>query len=330
MNYSGADGLEFGAGRTKIDPAVLMALPQGCKVTSTKNHGVSSWAQTGRIDVLLRDGTPQSFFIKVCSKDLGLNMTEGEFQSISAIYNVLPGFVPKPIACGSYRTIPDTHFFLCEFREMASDRMPDPDKFAALLSTLHQKSRSPTGNFGFHVTTYAGNLPQFVGWEESWEVFFSKSMRQALDLEIQRKGPSEELDVLSRALFEKVIPRLLRPLESDGRTVKPSLVHGDLWYANSGIDLGNDEPLVFDACCFFAHNEYEFGQWRPACNRFGDDYIAAYTRFAQISAPEEDFLGRLDLYRLRFDTHVSALFVDNETLRTQVIDVMRDLVRRYG
>lgn len=142
-------------------------------------------------------------------------------------------------------------------------------------------------------------------------------MKQALDLEIERKGPSEELGILSKALFERVIPRLLRPLESDGRTVKPSLVHGDLWYANAGINVDTDKPLVFDACSFFAHNECtfaygtlamddakhvkfedEFGQWQPACNRFGDEYVAAYSTFAQISPPEEDFQGRLDLYRL--------------------------------
>jgi fructosamine-3-kinase len=197
------------------------------------------------------------------------------------------------------------------------DDMPDPENFGALLSKLHQKSVSPTGQFGFHMTTYAGNLPQFVGWEDSWETFFAKTMRQALDLEIQRKGPSEELDVLSDALFQRVIPRLLRPLENEGRAVKPSLIHGDLWYANAGIDIDSGQPLVFDACCFFAHNECElslqsssgiyinqrrlkdeFGQWRPACNRFGDEYVAAYNKFAQISPPEEDFEGRLDLYRL--------------------------------
>ncbi|OBT68037.1 hypothetical protein VE03_01454 [Pseudogymnoascus sp. 23342-1-I1] len=186
--------------------------------------------------------------------------------------------------------------------------MPDLHKFAALLSTLHQKSVSPTGKFGFHITTYAGNLPQFVEWKDSWETFFT--MRQAFDLEIERKGPSEEPNALSHALFAKVIPRLLRPLER--------------------IGVDNGQPLVFDSCCFFSHNEYEFGQWRPACNRFRDEYVAAYNTFTQISPPEEDFEGRLDLYRLRFDTHVSALFVSNETLRTQVIDVMRDLVQRYG
>lgn len=238
----------------------FQALPEGSKVISTEDHGVSFWARTGRIDVSLPDGTPQSFFIKVISKERGRNMTIGEFESMVAIHDTLPQFVPKPIACGTYTSIPDTHFFLCVFREMTDD-MPEPHQFAALLSTLHQKSVSPTGKFGFHITTCAGNLPQFVGWEDSWETFFTKSMRWSLDLEIERKGRSEEVDVLSRALFDKVIPRLLRPLENDGRTVKPSLIHGDLWYANAGLDLDDGQPLVFDACCFFAHNECEFSSW---------------------------------------------------------------------
>lgn len=145
---------------------------------------------------------------------------------------------------------------LCELRDMIDD-MPDPQGFAALLSGLHQKSRSPYGKFGVHVTTYAGNVPQFVEWEDSWKKFFSKSMKKALDLEIERKGPDPELEVLSRALFDKVIPRLLRPLENNCRTVKPSFVHGDLWFANAGIDVDSGQPLVFDECCFYAHNECE-------------------------------------------------------------------------
>jgi fructosamine-3-kinase len=82
------------------------------------------------------------------------------------MHETIPEFVPKPIACGTYSTILDTYFFLCEFRDMIDD-MPDPECFGALLSKLHQKSVSPTGQFGFHITTYAGNLPQFVGWEDS-------------------------------------------------------------------------------------------------------------------------------------------------------------------
>lgn len=186
-------------------------------------------------------------------------MVMGEYESVTAVHKVLPDFVPKPIAWGSYEATPNTHFFLCEFREMM-DEMPEPDKFAALLATVHQKSISPTGKFGFHVITYAGNLPQYVEWEHSWQTFFTKSLRQALKLEMERKGPSKELDDLIPILFDKVVPRLLGPLESEGRRVKPSLVHGDLWYANSGIDIATGQPLVFDACCFFAHNECKLAE----------------------------------------------------------------------
>ena len=199
---------------------------------------------------------PKSFFIKVLSKDLGKKMVGSEFESMKAIHSVVPDFVPEPIACGTYQTVPDTHFFLCEFRDMAdAEEMPDPSEFTARLAELH-KGQSANGKFGFHRTTYAGNLPQFVDWEDSWETFFTKSLRHALDLEIKAKGPLPEDDaVLVPILFEKVIPRLLRPLESDGRSIKPSLVHGDLWYANSGIDLDTGKSLIFDACCFYAHNE---------------------------------------------------------------------------
>ena len=223
-------------------------------MVSTESHGVSFWAYTGRIDVDLADGTPQSFFIKVISKERGKNMMHGEFESMSATHALLPDFTPKPIAWGTYETVPDTHFFLCEFREMI-DEMPDPHRFTARLAALHQNSKSPQGKFGFHVTTYTGNLPQDNEWEASWETYFAKSMRRALNLELEAKGPDPEFDTLVPALFDKVIPRLLRPLESDGRSLKPSLVHGDLWYANSGIDVGTGESLIFDACSFYAHNE---------------------------------------------------------------------------
>jgi len=192
--------------------------------------------------------------MKVVSKELGKNMVHGEFESMKAIHTLLPNFAPKAIAWGTYEAVPDTHFFLCEFRDMI-DEMPDPNKFSARLAALHQNSQSPNGKFGFHLTTYSGNLPQMNEWEDSWEKFFAKSMRLALDLEIKAKGYDPEFDSLVPILFDKVIPRLLRPLESDGRFVKPSLVHGDLWYANSGIDVETDESLIFDACCFYGHNE---------------------------------------------------------------------------
>ncbi|KAK4209028.1 protein-ribulosamine 3-kinase, chloroplastic [Rhypophila decipiens] len=334
MNYSGAPGLEIGGGSI-LDPAVMANLPAGSKVLSTEGHGVSFWANTGRIDVEIplpdRAGEfeDKCFFIKVLSGETGKNMVKAEYESMKAIHSVSPDFAPNPIAYGEYEILPGTFFFLCEFRDLL-DELPEPDEFTGRLAALHQNSKSPTGNFGFHTPTYPGNLPQFVEWEDSWEVFFAKSLRQALDFEIKAKGRDDEMEALLPAIFDRVIPRLLRPLETDGRSVKPSLVHGDLWYANSGIDAESGGSLIFDACCFYAHNEYEFGQWKPACNRFDDKYLEAYHQRVNRSAPEEDYDGRLDLYKLRFNVHVSALFFDNQTLRKQVLGDIRDLVIRYG
>lgn len=105
--------------------------------------------------MVLDDGTPISFFIKVLPKENGKNMVRGEYESMKEIYTLLPDFAPKPIAWGTYKDVPDMHFFLCEYREMVHD-MPYPNKFAARLAELHQNSKSMNGKFGFHVTTYSG------------------------------------------------------------------------------------------------------------------------------------------------------------------------------
>ena len=98
---------------------------------------------------------------------------------------------------------------------------------------------------------------QLGGWESIWETYFTKTLRLALDPELEAEGPDPGFETLTPTLFDKVVPRLLRPLGSEGRRVKPSLVRVDvdLWFANYGIDLGTDEPLIFDACSFYTHNQ---------------------------------------------------------------------------
>lgn len=181
-------------------------------------------------------------------------MVHGEYESMKAIYTALPEFAPKPLSYGAYKKSPNTYLFLCEYIEMKGE-MPGPDAFGARLAALHKLSSSPTGKFGFHLPTYSGNVPQKNEWEDRWENFFARNMRWALECEIKAKGADPQFDQLVPILFDRVIPRLLRPLESDGRSVKPSLVHGDLWYGNSGVNATTGMPLIFDACCLFAHNE---------------------------------------------------------------------------
>ena len=182
-------------------------------------------------------------------------MFEGEMASMTAIHDASPEFTPQPIGWGTYMSDSDIHFFICEFRDMTIDELPDIEPFCANLAALHRKGKSPTKKYGFPLCTYQGNLPQDNSWMDTWEEFYIQGLKRMFELEEISQGPSVELEELRVPLYEKVIPRLLRPLETGGRSIEPVLVHGDLWYGNAATDLETGMPIVYDACCFYAHNE---------------------------------------------------------------------------
>ena len=178
-----------------------------------------------------------------------------EFESTSTIHTITPDFCPKPIECGTFETDPNLHFYVCKFYDFA-EGVPEPQSFCEKLARLPSSSSSPEGKFGYHCATYNCDLPQDNTWCDSWETFYANGLRHVLKVREERAGRNTELEELLPALFDKVIPRLLRPLESEGRRIKPSLVHGDLWCGNSGvIDNETGDGIVFDPSAFWAHNE---------------------------------------------------------------------------
>jgi protein-ribulosamine 3-kinase len=99
------------------------------------------------------------------------------------------------------------------------------------------------------VATFQGLVPQFADWTDTWEEFFSRSFRRLVENEEKAQGPDPEMQDLEKAIFEKVIPRLLRPLETGGRTIRPCLVHGDTWDGNVATNLDTNNPVIFDSTC---------------------------------------------------------------------------------
>jgi len=84
----------------------------------------------------------------------GAEMCEGEFESLKAMHAVVPSFIPEPYAWGELSD-KTGHFILTEFREVGN-QPPDVQKFTRRVAELHEKSVSPNGKFGFHVTTCHG------------------------------------------------------------------------------------------------------------------------------------------------------------------------------
>jgi len=213
-------------------------------------------------------------------------MIEADFESLKAIHDVSPLLSPRPYNWGRYKDDPTCHFLLAEFREVGQ-QPPEPVRFTARLAELHKNSVSPTGKFGFHMKTMAGPIPQHNdGWSDSWEEIFSNFLGHLLDLDGEKNPPWPELEHVKRLTKTIVIPRLLRPLQSDGRNIKPCLVHGDLWDGNTATDLETGEPFIFDGKSFYAHNEYEIGNWRAPRHRLSSKtYIRQYQRNFPVSEP---------------------------------------------
>ncbi len=172
-------------------------------------------------------------------------MMEGEFNSMNEIYKLLPSFVPKPHAWGRFKLAsPVTHFFLCDFLDISND-MPDPVRFAARVAELHRISKSPTGKFGFHLPNCHGKIRQTVEWNISWASFYTKLLTSFFHTEIDVNGTWPEYERVFEEVVTHVIPQLLEPLQSNGRVLKPCLVHGDLWEENTATDLETGKINVF-------------------------------------------------------------------------------------
>ncbi|KAL6798844.1 Fructosamine kinase domain-containing protein [Trichoderma sp. SZMC 28013] len=312
-----------------VDPNVLSALPDAVEVLEVAYHQESAWAKAFRLNVRHNDGSKEDYFMKVSLDHHGKLALMGEFESTSAIHKIMPEFCPKPIGWGTFKNDTNSHFYICKFYDFI-EGVPEPNFFCDQLARLHSSHSSPEGKFGFHCTTYNGNLPQDNTWCDSWEAFFANGLRHVLKVREDRAGRNPELDELMPALFDKIIPRLLRPLESEGRTIRPSLVHGDLWYGNTGIiDGDTEEGIVYDPASFWAHNEYELGNWRPERNKFTRRYFQAYHSHIPKAEPEEDYDDRNALYSLRFNLHAAALFPNQESFVRMAIDEIRRLAEAY-
>ena len=150
---------------------------------------------------------------------------------MKAIYELSPEFVPEPLTWGTFENDDSTHFMLSAFREMDQE-VPAMEPTCQRLADLHLRSlRKGETRFGFPLDTYNGSLRQTNDWQDKWEQFFVQQLKGMLKLEEHSQGTqSEEMSDLLQHIFEKVIPRLLRPMEYGGRCIRPVLVHGDFWY----------------------------------------------------------------------------------------------------
>ena len=263
------------------------------------------------------EGSTTNYFLKCVMEESGSAQLKGEYYAMVELWKTVPSLVPKAIGYGKFKVeSPTTYFLLIEFVNI-SDRLPDPAKLGAQIAELHRTSISPTGKFGFNVPTYDGRLPQTVDWDSSWTSFFGNLLRGILELDIKVNGKWNDLEEMVEKTVNIVLPRLIGILESNGRTLKPCLIHGDLWEGNIGTDFESENIYIFDACSYYAHNEMEIGMWRTDHHRLkAKAYRREYLRNFEPTEPVEEWDDRNRLYsiktKLMYSAHVPGTKVRNQ------------------
>ena len=200
------------------------------------------------------NGFPNTWCLQVYNRPQHSAMARGEYESQKSLAQHLPENTAAPLAWDNFELDPTRSFFLTAYRNLR-ENTPDPAQLIEILAKFHTSSASLTGKFGFHVTTFNGHVPLVNDWTDSWEEWYNRQFRSDIEWEQRVRGIDPEFSEIADEFFQKVIPRLLRPLQSGGRSIKPVLVHGDIWHDNAQIDMDSNRVILFDSCCCYAHNE---------------------------------------------------------------------------
>ncbi|CAN8074921.1 unnamed protein product [Agarophyton chilense] len=249
-------------------------------VTSMTRAGSSGWA----VMHLITTDKGKRLFAKVSREDV--EMFAGEKESLSAMFNTRTIRVPEAYDCGSLKSIQGS-FIIMEALDFFSiyDQARLGDKLARMHLAEPTVVEAKEGKFGFTSDNTIGPTPQPNGWMDDWIEFFrERRLRHQLmltnDSNLIRKG--NELCSRVDELFEDV-----------KGTIKPSILHGDLWSGNVNGIGETREPVIYDPASYYGHHEAEFGMsW---CMELTSVFWENYRKHI----PEaQGFKRRLKLYQL--------------------------------
>ncbi|KAI0147641.1 Fructosamine kinase-domain-containing protein [Xylariaceae sp. FL1272] len=311
---------------SEVDQAVIRCLPKGSKILECVSWKSSAWTSTFKISARTAENVDIAYFMKT-AQERGAVMMQGEFKSLTAINDAVPGLAPRPLGWGKFDES-ESYYVVMEFLDM-DVLLPDPVGLCRAVAEMHQRSQSPTGMFGFHMPTCQGRHVQANKWDASWCRYFTKLIAVFFDTDMSLNGHWKEYEDAFQTLRTTTIPRILEPLQTDRRVLKPCLVHGDLWEENTGT-RETGELVVYDASVMYAHNEYELGMWRCEHTKLGPDYIEEYLRHVPPSEPREQFEDRVRLYSVKFSLAHSSGWSGLVGVREKILEDMDYLNRKYG
>jgi len=153
------------------------------------------------------------------------------------------------------------------------------------LALLHKASKeNHNGSFGWGNDGFIGLGPQPKGWEESWGECFI-NLRLIPQIKIAKKWG---LRLIELKKFLSNIKSYLNKHHPE-----PSLVHGDLWQGNAGIDQSG-RGVIFDPAVWWADREVDISMTR-LFGGFSKDFYDGYDEVWPLTS---SWIERIDIYNL--------------------------------
>lgn len=247
-------------------------------------------------------GTGQKIFVKINNKSEARRMFDGEYKSLEYLYAAGVIQVPKPI---KVIDLPEGGSALIMEHVEINSLSSQAGKLGELMARLHmlnsellEKSKnlekfvgkagqlSPVTQFGFDVNTCCGYIPQDNTWQKNWVDFYSRKLKQQLDM-VEKDYHDREARELWSELQLK-IPIFFDKLEN----IQPALMHGDLWGGNVGENKNG--PVIFDPASFYGHSEYDLA----IAKMFGGFSSSFFDNYHKLLLQSPGFRKRTDLYKL--------------------------------
>ncbi|KAL4963345.1 putative fructosamine-3-kinase [Aspergillus stella-maris] len=311
---------------SQVPQSILRALQiaDPSKATLSTSGLGSGFTSTGAITASVPDpnGTEQErkYFVKTSADgDAAKEMFAGEYESLNAIADAVPGFCPRAIAWGPLDDEggkKKSYFLATEFLDLGARGGRGGEGLAQRLGKLHS-TPAPTdpktgkNMFGFPVPTFCGDTKQDNRAHESWADFYANErLLTILATSEKRNGKDAGLRQLVEKTANSVVPALLGDghlgydKDGKGEGITPVAVHGDLWSGNAdrgrivGSGRAEDEEVgdvVYDPSACYAHSEFELGIMKMF-GGFGSSFFTAYHKVVPKTEPVEEYEDRVRLY----------------------------------
>ncbi len=241
--------------------------------------------------ITTEDGRGKIYFLKVNThKHAPLFVTEAVALRAMAAANAIR--VPKPLFQGTFQ---QWSYLVLEYLNLqtGAGTMDGYTLMGQQLAGLH-RTLSPSGMFGWPEANFIGSTPQPNRWRENWIDFWRhERLGHQFALAVQRGHPFCNTD--------RLLDRL--PAFFDDYEPAPSLLHGDLWGGNAGID-DTGAPVLYDPASYYGDRETDLA----FTQLFGGFPSSFYTAYNEAWPRHPGWKQREPLYQLYYLLNHDHLF----------------------